>query len=161
MNHPPAAPLAYFPPWAIVTILAATIVPAAVTTLITLAREHTRRDRRAPVAGTRRCMIGAAVCGAVILAVTLGTVRPRASADSGVAGCTALLSGHQVAAADYSRIRAEFAASRWPDLRAAGTSYVDLAIKRRTERNADGYLTVSFYQRLSLACSRYDHRTSA
>ena len=105
-------------------------------------------------------MIGAAVCGAVILAVMLGIVWPRAPADSGVAGCTALLSGHQVAAADYPRIRSEFAASQWPDLRAAGTSYVDLAVKLRTAR-ADGYETVSFYQRLAIACARHDQNVTA
>ena len=83
-----------------------------------------------------------------------------APADSGIAGCTALLSGHQVAAADYPRIRSEFAASQWPDLRAAGTSYVDLAVKLRTAR-ADGYETVSFYQRLAIACARHDQNVTA
>jgi spore maturation protein SpmB len=161
MNHPPAAALVHFPPWAIAAILAAAVVPSAVTTLIMLAREHARRGRRVAAAATRRGVIGAAVCGAVILTVMLGTVRPRAPADSSAAGCTALLSGHQIAAADYPRIRAEFAASRWPDLRAAGTSYVDLAVKLRTERNIDGYLAVWFYQRLSIACGRHDRRTSA
>jgi hypothetical protein len=83
-----------------------------------------------------------------------------APADSGIAGCTALLSGHQVAAADYPRIRSEFAASQWPDLRAAGTSYVDLAVKLRTAR-ADGYETVSFYRRLAIACARHDQNVTA
>jgi len=55
---------------------------AVATTLITLAMEHTRRARRAPAAATRRCVIGAAVCGAVILAVMLGIVRPRAPVRS-------------------------------------------------------------------------------
>ena len=72
---PPAAAPVHFPPWAIAAILAATVVPSVATTLITLALEHTRRARRAPAATTRRCVIGAAVCGAVILAVMLGTVR--------------------------------------------------------------------------------------
>ena len=157
---PPAAAPAYFPPWAIAAILAATVVPSVATTLITLALEHTRQACRAPAPATRRYMIGAAVCGAVILAVMLGIVWPRAPADSGVAGCTALLSGHQVAAADYPRIRSEFAASQWPDLRAAGTSYVDLAVKLRTAR-ADGYETVSFYQRLAIACARHDQNVTA
>ena len=158
--RPPAAAPAHFPPWAIAAILAAAVVPSVATTLITLALEHTRRARCAPAATTRRCVIGAAVCGAVILAVMLGTVRPRALADGGVAGCTALLSRHQVAAADYPRIRSEFAASQWPDLRSAGTSYVDLAVKLRTAR-ADGYETVSFYQRLSVACARHEPNVAA
>jgi hypothetical protein len=162
---PPAAAPAHFPPWAIAAILAATVVPSVATTLITLALEHTRRACRAPAAAARRCVIGAAVCGAVIsavvLGVMLGTVRPRAPADSGVAGCTALLSGHQVTAADYPRIRSEFTASQWPDLRAAGTSYVDLAVKLRTARHTDGYETVSFYQRLTIACARHDQNVTA
>jgi hypothetical protein len=157
---PAAAAPAHFPLWAIAAILAATVVPSVATTLITLALEHTCRARRAPAAATRRYMIGAAVCGAVILAVMLGIVWPRAPADSGVAGCTALLSGHQVAAADYPRIRSEFAASQWPDLRVAGTSYVDLAVKLRTAR-ADGYETVSFYQRLAIACAGHDQSVTA
>lgn len=157
---PPTAAPEHFPLWAIAAILAATVVPSVATTLITLALEHTHRARRAPAATTRRCVIGAAVCGAVILAVMLGTVRLPAPADSGAAGCAALLSGHQVAAADYPRIRSEFAASQWPDLRVAGTSYIDLAVKLRTAR-ADGYETVSFYQRLTIACARHDQNVTA
>jgi hypothetical protein len=62
---------------------------------------------------------------------------------------------HQVAAASFSRIRAQFADSRWPDLRAAGTSYVDLAIKLRRPQYTDGYETISYYQRLSAACAKH------
>ena len=157
MNYPPA-PL---PPWAIAAILAAAVVASVATTLITLRLEHARQARRAPAAAPGRYLIGAAVCGAVILAVMLGAVRPRAPADSGVAGCAALSSGHQVAAADYPKIRSQFAGSQWPDLRAAGTSYVDLAVKLRTARNTDGYETVSFYQRLSITCARHDQNVTA
>ena len=74
---PPTAAPEHFPLWAIAAILVATVVPSVATTLITLALEHTRRARRAPAAATRRYMIGAAVCGAVILAVMLGIVWPR------------------------------------------------------------------------------------
>lgn len=114
-----------------------------------------RPDVGALSARTRRYTAGAAVCGAVILIVVLGIVVPGAPADSGGAGCAALSGAHQVAATGYPRIRSQFAGSRWPDLRAAGTSYVDLAVKLRTARNTDGYETVSFYQRLSAACARH------
>ena len=57
--------------------------------------------------------------------------------------------------ADYPKIRAEFAASRWPDLRSAGTAYVDLAMQLPWRAYTDGYETVWFYQRLSAACARH------
>jgi hypothetical protein len=108
-----------------------------------------------PSARTRRYTAGAAVCGAVILIVTLGAVQPGEPADSGIAGCAALSGAHQVAAADYPGIGSQFAGSRWPDLRAAGTSYTDLAVTLLRARNTDGYETVWFYQRLSIACARH------
>jgi hypothetical protein len=80
---------------------------------------------------------------------------PGAPPDSGLAGCAAVSDTHQAAAANYPRIRAEFAGSRWPDLRAAGTSYMDLAIKLRTPQNTDGYQTVPHYQRLAAACAKH------
>ena len=84
-----------------------------------------------------------------------GTARPGAPADSGFAGCTALLGARQAAHPDYPKIRSQFAGSRWPDLRAAGTSYMDLAIKLRRPQYTDGYETVSRYQRLAVACARH------
>jgi hypothetical protein len=75
--------------------------------------------------------------------------------DSGLAGCTAVSDMHQAAARNYPRIRAEFAGSRWPDLRAAGTSYMDLAIKLRRPQYTDGYETVSRYGRLAAACAKH------
>lgn len=80
---------------------------------------------------------------------------PGAPPDSGLAGCTAVSDMHQVAATSYPGIRAEFAGSRWPDLRAAGTSYMDLAIKLRRPQYTDGYETVSRYQRLAAACAKH------
>jgi hypothetical protein len=106
-------------------------------------------------ARARHYRIGAALCAVVIPIVTLGTIRLAAPADSGIAGCAALSGAHQVAASDYPRIRSQFAASQWPDLRAAGTSYVDLAVQLLTARGTDGYEAVSFYQRLSIACARH------
>jgi hypothetical protein len=87
-----------------------------------------------------------------------GTAQPAAPAVSGLAGCTALLGAHQAPAKDYREIRSQFAHSRWPDLRAAGMSYVDLVVRLQAAR-ADGYETVWLSQRLSLACVRHgwDH----
>ena len=65
------------------------------------------------------------------------------------------MSTQDVPAADYPKIRAEFAGSRWPDLRTAGTAYVDLAVALHTARGTDGYQTVWFYQRLSAACAKH------
>ena len=107
---------------------------------------------------TRRCAIGMVVCGTAILIVMLGAVHLGRSADSGLAGCTALSGAPPVAVADYPRIRYDFARTQWPDLRAAGTSYVDLAVEMRNARGTDGYETVWFYQRLSITCAR--HRRS-
>jgi hypothetical protein len=82
------------------------------------------------------------------------TGQPGVAADSGMAGCTALLGAHQPAASNYPRIRSQFARSRWPDLRSGGMSYVDLVVALQKAR-ADGYETVWFHQRLSLACTRH------
>ncbi len=65
------------------------------------------------------------------------------------------MSTQDVSAADYRKIRAEFAGSRWPDLRTDGTAYVDLAVQLLTARGTDGYQTVWFYQRLSAACAKH------
>ena len=74
--------------------------------------------------------------------------------DSGLAACAYPLSTHHVTVADYRQIRAQFAGSRWPDLRTAGADYVDLAVRLLTARGTDGYETVWFYQRLAAACAR-------
>jgi hypothetical protein len=77
------------------------------------------------------------------------------AADSALAGCTSLSSPHRVTFGDYPKIRAQFAASRWPDLRIAGTAFTDLAMQLRHARGTDGYQAVWFYQRLSAACERH------
>ena len=74
---------------------------------------------------------------------------------AGLVACTYPLSTQDVPATDYPKIRAEFASSRWPDLRTAGTAYVDLAVALRTARGTDGYQTVWFYQRLSATCAEH------
>jgi len=82
------------------------------------------------------------------------TGRPGDSAGSGIGGCTALLEARRAASPDYPMIRSQFARSRWPDVRAAGVSYVELIVKLQ-DGGADGYETVWFYQRLSRACTRH------
>jgi hypothetical protein len=108
---------------------------------------------------TRRCVIGAGVVTPFLLVGVLTSVHPGAAADSGLAGCTSLSSTHP--AIDYPKIRAQFAGSQWPDLRAAGTAYVDLAVKLRTARGTDGYETVWFYQRLAAGCARHGRMLTA
>jgi hypothetical protein len=100
-------------------------------------------------------------CGPLILLSVFNNVEPGVSPDSGLAGCTALSDTHQVAATKYPRIRAEFTGSRWPDLRAAGTSYMELVIKLRRPQYTDGYETVWFYQRLSAACAKHGRALNA
>jgi len=74
---------------------------------------------------------------------------------SGLVACAYPLSTQDVPATEYPKIRAEFAGSRWPDLRNAGTAYVDLATQLPTARYTDGYQTVWFWQRLAAACAHH------
>jgi hypothetical protein len=120
-------------------------------------------------ARTRRCVIGAAMTPLLLIGVLscarpgapADSARPGAPADSGLAGCTSLSATHHITAADYPKIRAQFAGSRWPDLRTAGTAYLDLVVQLRTARGTDGYQTVWFYQRLSAACAKHGQTLSA
>ena len=112
-------------------------------------------------ARTRRYMTGAGLCAVVIPIVTLGAIQLAAPADSGIAGCAALSGAHRVAGSGYPGIRSQFARSQWPDVRAAGTSYVDLAVRLLTARGTDGYEAVWFYQRLSIACARHGQSMTA
>ena len=104
---------------------------------------------------TRRSTIGAAALMPALLIGVLGSTHSDAPHDSGLVACAYPLSTQDVPATDYPKIRAEFAGSRWPDLRTAGTAYVDLAVALRTARGTDGYQTVWFYQRLSAACAKH------
>ncbi len=101
---------------------------------------------------TRRWAIGLAAVP--LLLGVAGSGRPGLSPDSGLAGCTALAGTHQVAAADYPAIGAQFAGSRWPDLRFSGMAYVEIATKLLTT-HAYGGETAWFYQRLSAACAEH------
>ena len=104
---------------------------------------------------TRRSMLGAAAVVPALLIGVLGTTHSGAPHDSGLVACAYPLTTQDVSAADYQKIRAEFAGSRWPDLRTAGTAYVDLAVQLLNARGTDGYQTVWFYQRLSDACAKH------
>ena len=104
---------------------------------------------------TRRSTIGAAAVIPALLIGVPGSAHSGAPHDSGLVACTYPLSTQDVPATDYPKIRAEFAGSRWPDLRNAGTAYVDLATALLTARGTDGYQTVWFYQRLSAACAKH------
>ena len=106
-------------------------------------------------ARTHRFTIGAAAVIPALLIGLLGGTRSDAPHDSGLIACAYPLSTQHVSAAGYRKIRAEFAASRWPDLRTAGTAYADLGTALLTARGTDGYQTVWFYQRLSAACAKH------
>ena len=110
---------------------------------------------RKPSTRPRRAAIGAA---AVIPALLIGALASTGSAapqDSGLVACAYPLATQDVSAAQYTTLRAEFAGSRFPDLRTAGTAYVDLAVQLLHARGTDGYQTVWFYQRLSAACAKH------
>ena len=104
---------------------------------------------------TRCFTICAAAAIPALLIGVLGGTHPDAPQDSGLVACAYPLSTQEVPATDYPKIRAQFAGSRWPDLRNAGTAYVDLAVALPTARYTDGYQTVWFYQRLSAACAKH------
>ena len=104
---------------------------------------------------SRRFTMGTAAVIPALLIGVLASTHPDAPRDSGLVACTYPLSTQDVPAADYPKIRAQFAGSRWPDLRNAGTAYVDLAVALRTARYTDGYQTVWSYQRLSAACAKH------
>ena len=112
-------------------------------------------------ARTRRRMIGAAIITPQLLIGVLSSIHPGAPADSGLVACTYPLSTQDVPAADYRKICTQFAGTRWPDLRTAGTAYADLAIQLRHARYTDGYQTVWFYQRLSAACAKHRQALNA
>jgi hypothetical protein len=98
-----------------------------------------------------------AICCAVAVIAWVGSARSLASVSTGAAGCEAALSSvtHQNAAAENRRARFLFAHSQWPDLRAAGTAYVDFVAQVTATPSTDGYEAVWFTQRLSAACARH------
>ena len=107
---------------------------------------------KASLTRTRRWTIG--VAAVPLLLGLLGSAQPAPSLDSGLAGCTALSGAHQVAAKYYPKIGAQFAGSRWPDLRISGLADVEIATKLLTT-HAYGGETVWFYQRLSGTCAKH------
>ena len=104
---------------------------------------------------TRHSAIGTAALIPALLLGVLSSTHSGGPHDSGLVACAYPLATQDVPAADYPKIRAKFAGSRWPDLRNAGTAYVDLATALLTARGTDGYQTVWFYQRLSAACAKH------
>jgi len=104
---------------------------------------------------TRRSAIGAAALVPALLIGALGSTASAAPRDSGLVACAYPLATQDVPAAEYPTLRAEFAGSRFADLRPAGTAYVDLAVQLLHARGTDGYQTVWFYQRLSAACAKH------
>ena len=78
---------------------------------------------------TRRFTIGTAAVIPALLIGVLGSTHSDAPRDSGLVACTYPLATQDVPAAEYTKLRAEFADSRFPDLRNAGTAYVDLAVQ--------------------------------
>src|SRR5262249_60531768 len=108
-----------------------------------------------------RCTAGAAIVTPLLLVGVLGIAHPGAPPDSGLADCSSLSSTHHATATGYPKIRAQFAGSRWPDLRTAGTAYADLATQLRTAPGTDRYQAVWFYQRLSAACARHQRPLNA
>ena len=103
----------------------------------------------------RRAAIGAAAAIPALLLGALGSTHAGTPKDSGLVACAYPLATQDVPAAAYPKLRAEFAGSRFPDLRTAGTAYVDLAVALLTARGTDGYQTVWFNQRLSAACAKH------
>ena len=107
---------------------------------------------------TRRCRVtvGAAALVPALLIGALGSPHSGTPQDSGLVACAYPLATQDVPAAEYPKLRADFADSRYPDLRTAGTANVDLAVQLLTARGTDGYQTVWFYQRLSAACAQHE-----
>ena len=103
----------------------------------------------------RRSTIGAAAVIPALLIGAPGSTGSGAPQDSGLVACAYPLATQDVPAGEYPKLRAEFAGSRFPDLRTDGTAYVDLATALVTARGTDGYETVWFYQRLSTACAKH------
>jgi hypothetical protein len=118
-----------------------------------------------PIRRIRRLAVVLAGLAAALAAFGIppafGSTRPGVPPDSGLAACAYPLTTHHVTAAGYRQIRAEFAGSRRPDLRTAGTDYVDLAVRLLIARGTDGYETVWFYQRLAAACEHLNAGTRA
>jgi hypothetical protein len=111
---------------------------------------------RNPSTRTRHAAIGAAAAIPALLLGVLGSTHSGTPRDSGLVACAYPWATQDVPAAEYRKLRAEFAGSRFPDLRTAGTAYIDLAVALLTARGTDGYETVWFHQRLSAACAKHE-----
>ena len=97
---------------------------------------------------TRRFAIGAA---AVIPALLIGVLGSTSPARRKIAASSPARTRwpRKTSPPPSTRSSAPSSPARaWPDLRTAGTAYVDLAVALHTARGTDGYETVWFYQRL-------------
>ena len=118
---------------------------------------HRLAARRPPAikdisARSRRWAIGAVAVP--LLSGVVGSAYPAAPTDSGLAGCAALSGASPAAAAGWRPIGAQFAGSRWPDLRFSGVAYVNIATMLLAT-HAYGGETVWFYERLAAACAKH------
>ncbi|HTZ29869.1 MAG TPA: hypothetical protein VMC83_38090 [Streptosporangiaceae bacterium] len=105
-------------------------------------------------ARTRLWVVG--VAAAPLLFGAVATAGPASPPDGGLAGCAALSGTHQLAVGDYQKISAQFASSRWPDLRFSGVAYADFAAMLLIKPGYGGE-TVWFYERLADACALHGH----
>jgi hypothetical protein len=116
---------------------------------------HRPPTLRNPCTRTRRVTIGAAAAIPALLLGILSSTHSGTPRDSGLVACAYPWATQDVPAAKYPKLRAEFAGSRFPDLRTDGTAYVDLAVALLTARGTDGSETVWFHQWLSAACAKH------
>jgi hypothetical protein len=119
-----------------------------------LAAHRAPTIRKLSTRARRLALVAAAAIPAVLIGV-LGSTHSDAPHDSGLVACAYPLTTQDVPATAYPKFRAEFAGSRWPDLRTAGTAYVDLAMQLPHAPYTDGFETIWFYQRLSAACAKH------
>jgi hypothetical protein len=99
--------------------------------------------------------LAAAIAAPIVFVGVLSNVRPGRPPDRTIAACVSLSGLNQAGVPDFRRLRADFASSQWPDLRADGTGYTDLAIKLRTAHETDGNMAAWSYQRLAATCAKH------
>jgi hypothetical protein len=103
----------------------------------------------------RRHALGAVIATPIVLVGIPSNVRPGRPPDRAIVACASLSGLNQAGVPDFRRLRADFAASRWLDLRADGTAYTDLAIRLRTAGETDGNMAAWSYQRLAATCAKH------
>jgi hypothetical protein len=109
---------------------------------------------------TRVVAVGALILALVVVISVLGRTGAASQTgsgghDSGLAACTSLSGTRRLGAANDQETRAEFASSRWPDLSAAGTAYVDAIGQLHANREVPGADIARLLDRLVAACARH------